>query len=147
MTLTSSPTARALARRLAELSVKAGCVVILLACWSQTHDTKSRFAAREIIGIGETLLRCGASAVVGFMEPVQVTVATAMGLRIAGHFLAGETIDRAVLRAMREFSESTEDPSLRIAWSGIVVLGDGRARMTEPDALPSPKRLKAPVTG
>lgn len=125
---------------IAELSLKEGCVVILLACWSQSHDTESQFTAREIKGLGETLLRCGASAVVGFLEPVQVMIATTMGLRIAGHFLEGETIDRAVLYAMNELRETTDDPSLSIAWSGIVLLGDGQARMSELcDAESAPK--------
>ena len=123
---------------IAELSLKPGCVVILLACWSQTHETERQFAAREISGIGETLLRCGASAVVGFMEPVQVGAATAVGLGIAGHFLAGETIDRAVLLAMREIRETIDDPSLIIALSGMVVLGDGRSRIADLDVISNP---------
>lgn len=80
----------------ANVPFKQGCVVILLACWSQSHNTESQFYAREITGIGETLIRSGASAVVGFIEPVEVTCATEIGARIAKHFLAGETIDQAV---------------------------------------------------
>lgn len=100
-----------------------GQIVILAAC--RSADGK-RVDGAGVVGLADAFLRAGASAVIGTLWPVLDEETSRMTVELARRLAEGAAVEEAARAARRRLDRAGRPAG---SWGGIVVLGDGEARL------------------
>lgn len=103
-------------------------LVLFWGCGAGATDTWSRWRSRELDGPAPLAIAAGASVFVGPLWRQTAGVLNELGALVTAHILAGESVGRAVARAMGEFRRRHPTASWR-DWGCLGVFGNPAWRL------------------